>query len=130
MTEINLVTFPDYDHNSDHKISLIADTPLAVEILDVIEEMEQLNKRVSITCITSETTDFDWIATTVNSSDFTFINTCTKQDNLIIGWILGRPNVWHNIKKVEKINAKYSSSILTAYIKHLHQEEENTKNGV
>ena len=47
-----------------------------------------------------------------------------------VGWILGRPNVWHNIQSAEKLNAKYSTSILTAYIEHLDHEEEKTKYGV
>lgn len=127
MSEINLVTYPDFDHNSDHKICLVADTPSAVELIDIIERFDG---RVSIHCITQDTTDFDWIATTVNASNFTFINTCTKQNHLYLGWILGRPNVWHNIQSAEKLNAKYSTSILTAYIKHLDHEEENTKHGV
>ena len=27
MKTINLVTYPDYDHSSEHKICLVADTP-------------------------------------------------------------------------------------------------------
>jgi len=127
MSEVNLVTYPDFDHNSDYKICLVADTPSAVELLDIIERFKG---RVSIHCITHDVTDFDWIATTVNASNFTFINTCTKQAHLHLGWILGRPNVWHNIKSAEIINAKYSTSILTAYIKHLDHEEEKTEYGV
>ena len=127
MAEVNLVTYPDFDHNSDYKICLVADTPSAVELLDVIERFEG---RVSIHCVTHDTIDFDWIATTVNSSNFIFVSSCSKKDHLTIGWILGRPNVWHNIKSAEIINAKYSTSILTAYIKHLDHEEEKTKYGV
>lgn len=120
MSEINLVTYPDHDHNSDYKICLVADTPSAVELLDVIE---QFKGRVSISCVTHDVTDFDWIATTVNCSNFTFINTCSKLDPMLIGWILGRPNVWHNLKSAQKINGKYSSSMLTAYIKNLDEEK-------
>ena len=61
MSEVNLVTYPDFDHNSDYKICLVADTPSAVELLDIIERFKG---RVSIHCITHDVTDFDWIATT------------------------------------------------------------------
>lgn len=120
MSEINLVTYPDHDHNSDYKVCLVADTPSAIELIDVLEK---LKGRVSISCITHDTTDFDWIATTVNSANFVFINKCSQSTPMYIGWILGRPNVWHNLKSAEIINGKYSSSILTAYIKHLDKED-------
>lgn len=121
MKTINLVTYPDYDHNSEHKLCLIADTPQLNEILDIVEKFPGTS---SIHCITKDVNDFNWMATTVNSSDFIFVNECSEQKELLLGWVLGRPNVWHNKKDACMVNTKYESSVLTAYIKYLDQRNQ------
>lgn len=118
---INLVTYPDYDHNSEHKICLVADTPQINEILDIVEKFTE---SVSIHCVTKDDSDFNWIANTVNSSDFVFVSSCSLQKQMLLGWILGRSNVWHNVKDANAFNTKYESSVLTAYIKYLDQRNQ------
>ena len=118
---ISVVTYPDYDHSSEHKICLVADTPQINEILDILEKSDQ---SISIHCITQQDSDFNWIGSTINSSDFVFVSNCTKQRELLLGWILGRSNVWHNVKDANVFNTKYESSVLTAYIKYLDQRNQ------
>ena len=117
---INLITYPDYDHSSEHKICLVADTPQINEILDIIEKLPE---SISIHCVTKDNDDFNWIANTVNSSDFAFVSSCSEQNQMSLGWILGRSNVWHSIESACAFNTKYETSVLTAYIKYLDQRK-------
>lgn len=118
---ISVVTYPDYDHNSEHKICLVVDTPQLNEILDIVEKNSE---STSIHCVTGKDNDFNWIGNTINSSDFVFVSNCSLQNQLLLGWILGRSNVWHNVKDANAFNTKYESSVLTAYIKYLDQRNQ------
>ena len=42
---------------------------------------------------------------------------------LFIEGKIGKTNFWQNLKKAQKINGKYSSSMVTAYIKNLDEEK-------
>ena len=53
--ELTVVTYPDYNHNADYKITLVLDTPQLESLLDIVEKFDG---RVSITCITHDITDF------------------------------------------------------------------------
>tara|TARA_Y100000114_G_scaffold28049_2_gene23684 strand:- start:6385 stop:6783 length:399 start_codon:yes stop_codon:yes gene_type:complete len=119
-SDITVVTYPDYNHNSDYKITLVLDTPQLEPLLDVVEKF---NKRVSITCITHDVTDFNWIASSVNQSNFVFVSNCSKLDKMILGWILGRKNVFHNIEQAQSINTKYTIELLTSFIQHIDNME-------
>jgi hypothetical protein len=113
---INIITYPDYDHNSDLKIVLVADTPLIPLILELIETQDT---RISIHCITSDEVNFEWIANTVNQASFVFVSGCSKLDKLLKGWILGRPNVWHNLDTAKSLNAKYTTDVMSALVNFL-----------
>ena len=113
---ISVVTYPDYDHNSDLKLVLVADTPLIPLIIDILE-LQQV--RISIHCITKQETDFEWIANTVNQGSFVFVNNCSRLDRLTLGWILGRSNVWHNLENASMLNAKYSKTVIPALTQYL-----------
>lgn len=122
---INVITYPDYDHNSDLKVVLVADTPLIPQILELLDQQPC---RVSIHCITNEDTDMAWIANTVNQSDFVYVSNTSKINRLIIGWILGRPNVWHGLDNGCEINNKYSTDILLALVEFLDTRRINEQN--
>lgn len=119
-SDITVVTYPDYDHNSDYKIALVLDTPQIEPLLDVVEKF---GNRISITCITHDIDDFTWIANTVNQSNFVFVNKCSKLDQLTLGWILGRANVYHNLESAQPINTKYTVELLTSFIQHIDNME-------
>ena len=118
--DITIVTYPDYNHNSDYKITLVLDSPQIEPLLDVVEKF---NKRVSITCVTKDVTDYDWIANSVNQSNFVFVSKCSKLDPILIGWILGRANVFHNLEMAQPINTKYTVELLTSFIQHIDNTE-------
>ena len=117
--ELTVVTYPDYNHNADYKITLVLDTPQLESLLDIVEKFDG---RVSITCITHDITDFVWIASAVNQSNFVFVSKCSKLDQVVLGWILGRQNVYHNVEKAQPINTKYTIELITSFIQHLDQE--------
>jgi hypothetical protein len=114
--KITIVTSPDYDHNSDYKICLVGDTPLIENILKVLDKDE---RRVSVHCVTKKDTDFTWIANTVNSSNFIFVDKDSEIDRLYLGWILSRPNVHHNIEEIKTLNTNYSFDVFSSLIKQL-----------
>ena len=118
--DITLVTYPDYNHNSDYKITLVLDSPQVEPLLDVVEKFD---KRVSITCVTKDVTDFNWIANSVNQSNFVFVSKCSKLEKIMLGWILGRPNVYHNIAQAQSMNTKYTIELLTSFIQHIDNTE-------
>jgi hypothetical protein len=112
--KITIVTSPDYDHNSDYKICLVGDTPLVDNILDLLDRDE---RRISVHCITKNDTDFDWIANTVNSSHFTFLDQTSELNKVYLGWILSRPNVYHNIEAHKVINPNYGINVVASLLK-------------
>ena len=114
--KISIVTSPDYAHSSDYKICLVGDTPLINEILHILDKD---TRNISVHCITKEDNDFTWIANTVNSSNFVFIDNQTKLDRLHLGWILSRPGVYHNIEEAKLINSNYENNVLSSFIKQL-----------
>tara|TARA_Y100000114_G_scaffold155876_2_gene181220 strand:- start:1562 stop:1951 length:390 start_codon:yes stop_codon:yes gene_type:complete len=114
--KISIVTSPDYAHSSDYKICLVGDTPLINEILHILDKD---TRNISVHYITKEDNDFTWIANTVNSSNFVFIDNQTKLDRLHLGWILSRPGVYHNIEEAKLINSNYENNVLSSFIKQL-----------
>ena len=69
--------------------------------------------------VTKKDTDFTWIANTVNSSNFIFIDKDSEIDRLYLGWILSRPNVHHNIEETKALNTNYSFDVFSSLIKQL-----------
>ena len=114
--KITIVTSPDFDHNSDYKICLVGDSPLINDILPILDKDE---RRVSVHCVTENDKDFTWIANTVNSSNFVFVDKQTKIDRLYLGWVLSRPNVYHNSEEHRTINNNYSFDVFTSLVKQL-----------
>ena len=77
--KIAIVTSPDYAHSSDYKICLVGDTPLINDILHILDKDK---RNISVHCVTKDDKDFTWIANTVNSSNFVFVDNQTKLDRL------------------------------------------------
>ena len=114
--KITIVTSPDYDHNSDYKICLVGDTPLINELLHILDRD---TRNISVHCVTKNDKDFNWIANTINAGDFIFIDQPSELDRLYLGWILSRPNVYHNIEDAKHINENYDNNVLSSFIKQL-----------
>ena len=116
---ISVVTYPDYDHNSELKVVLVADTPLIPLIIELLEIQDT---RISIHCITNADTDFEWIANTVNQGNFIFVSKCSRLNRMTLGWILGRTNVWHDLETAVHLNTKYSTTVISAITDFLNLE--------
>ena len=125
--KITIVTSPDYDYNSTYKVCLVGDTPLINDILHILDNDERY---ISVHCITKDDKDFDWIANTVNQCHFIFIDKQSELDRLYLGWILSRPNVYHNIEDAKQINQQYEIGGLPSFIKQLDRQKQGGPFGV